>query len=59
MLVLSRRPSEGIQFTYDVNGETKTVQIKIIDIAGRKVRLGIEAPDEVTILRDELVPQTR
>jgi carbon storage regulator len=48
MLVLTRKINETI-----VIGEN--IRVAIMDIHGRKVRLAIEAPQEVAILRDELV----
>ena len=50
MLVLSRRQQQRILLS---NGTTITV----VRIAGQAVRLGIEAPKEVHILREELEPQ--
>lgn len=47
MLILSRKPGEALT----VNGE---IDIKIIDISGDKVKIGINAPDNVKILRSEL-----
>ena len=49
MLVLSRHRDESIIIGDDVI-------ITIVDIRGDKVRLGIEAPPEVLVLRDELEP---
>jgi carbon storage regulator CsrA len=48
MLVLSRRPNDKILFP-SINA---TVQI--VSVKGATVRLGIEAPPEVAILREEL-----
>ena len=48
MLVLSRKQLEGI-----VIGEN--IRIKIVKIDRNQVRLGIEAPDDVLIVRNELV----
>src|SRR6516164_8947676 len=48
MLVLSRRPNEKVLFP-SINAAVQVVSIK-----GGTVRLGIEAPPEVTILRAEL-----
>jgi carbon storage regulator CsrA len=48
MLVLSRRPNEKIIFP----GLGITVQVA--EIKGGRVRLGIEAPPEVKVLREEL-----
>jgi carbon storage regulator len=47
MLVLSRQRDESI-----IIGDN--VQITIVDIRGDKVRLGIEAPAEVTVHRKEV-----
>ncbi len=51
MLVLTRRPEEGIV----IDGNIK---ITILEIRGNQVRLGIEAPKEVAVLRSELVNDT-
>ena len=48
MLVLSRRENESI-----VIGDRITV--KVVKIRGNQVRLAIEAPKEVRVLRTELV----
>ncbi|MCM3756435.1 carbon storage regulator CsrA [Sporosarcina aquimarina] len=48
MLVLSRKPNESIKI-----GDT--IELKIIEIKGETVRIGIEAPKSVEILRGELV----
>jgi carbon storage regulator len=47
MLVLSRKPQESI-----VIGEDVTVTV--IDVTRSRVRLGIQAPKEVTVHRREL-----
>lgn len=47
MLVLSRRENERIRL-----GES--IVVTIIRIGSEKVRLGIEAPPDVRVLRDEL-----
>ena len=49
MLVLSRRESERIRLG-------NSIVITVVRVAGDKVRLGIEAPPEVVVLRDELEP---
>jgi carbon storage regulator len=49
MLVLSRRESERIRLG-------QSIVITVVRVAGDKVRLGIEAPPEVVVLRDELEP---
>lgn len=50
MLVLSRRVQESII----VDGE---IRITVIGIAGNRVKLGIEAPASVRIVRSELLPE--
>lgn len=47
MLVLSRREGERIQL-----GDN--IVITVVKVAGDRVRLGIEAPSNVLVLRSEL-----
>ena len=49
MLVLSRKEAERIRL-----GDS--IVVTIVKIAGDKVRVGIEAPADVLVLRDELKP---
>jgi carbon storage regulator len=49
MLVLSRRERQRIKL-----GDS--IVVTVVRVAGDKVRLGIEAPPEVVVLRDELEP---
>jgi carbon storage regulator len=46
MLVLTRRVGERIMIGDD----------EVLEVRGNRVRLGMQAPRGVTILRDELVP---
>ena len=48
MLVITRKEGEAL-----VVGET--IHVKVLAVDGSRVRLGIEAPKEVTILRQEIV----
>ena len=50
MLVLSRRERERVRL-----GES--IVVTIVRVSGDKVRLGIEAPADVLVLRDELGAQ--
>jgi carbon storage regulator len=50
MLVLSRKPGERICIGSDIT-------IQVLDVQGAQVRLGIEAPRDVAILRSELQDQ--
>ena len=47
MLVLSRKEGERLKL-----GDS--IVITVVKVAGDKVRLGIEAPPNVLVLRDEL-----
>jgi carbon storage regulator len=47
MLVLSRKPGEKIHIGTDIT-------ITIIEARGNKIRIGIDAPEEVHVLRAEL-----
>lgn len=51
MLVLSRKTGEGISLGTDI-------LVKVIAIEGDRVRIGIEAPQEVRIFRTELLEDT-
>jgi carbon storage regulator len=50
MLVLSRRESERIKL-----GDS--IVVTVIRVAGDCVRLGIQAPADVLVLREELEPR--
>ncbi len=47
MLIFTRRIGEEIRIGDDI-------RVRIIDIKGKQVRLGIEAPPEVIIHREEI-----
>ncbi len=50
MLVLSRKERERIRV-----GDS--IVVTIVRVSGDRVRIGIEAPPEVIVLRDELEPR--
>ncbi len=50
MLVLSRKLGEKIQIGPDIT-------LTVVDIDRGKIRLGIEAPKDVKIFRNELIPE--
>jgi carbon storage regulator len=50
MLILSRKVGESIAI-----GDG--IKVTVIKVRGGQVRLGIEASPDVTVLRQELVPQ--
>lgn len=49
MLVLSRKEAQKIRLGDDI-------VITVVRVGGDKVRLGIEAPRDMLVLRDELEP---
>jgi len=51
MLVLSRRLNEKVVFP------ALGVTVQVVSVKPGVVRLGIEAPSEVRVLREELLPQ--
>lgn len=51
MLVLTRKVNESLLIGDDI-------VITVVDIKGDKVRLGIEAPKEISVARSEIAPQT-
>ncbi|PID14420.1 carbon storage regulator [Sporosarcina sp. P34] len=51
MLVLSRKVNESIQIA-------DNIEIRILEVKGDTVRIGIEAPKSIEILRGELVQST-
>ena len=48
MLVLSRKKRESVQIG-------STIQVTVVSIGKRHVKLGITAPDHVRIIRHELI----
>jgi carbon storage regulator len=47
MLILTRHPHQVVMIGTDI-------QITVLDIVGNRVRLGITAPREIPVLRQEL-----
>lgn len=52
MLILTRKIGESI-----VLGDT--VKVKVIAIEGGQVKLGFDAPNEITIFRDEVISKIK
>ncbi len=50
MLVLSREKLEG----FWINTDQGRIHVVVVEIRGNKVRLGVEAPREVAVHRDEV-----
>ena len=47
MLILTRRVNESINI-----GDN--VKVKVLDVSERRVRIGVEAPREITVHREEV-----
>ncbi len=47
MLILSRKPGETIRIGDDI-------EVTVLRVAGYQVRLGIQAPKDVNIVREEI-----
>jgi len=47
MLVIRRRPGESLLIGHDV-------EVEILEVSGNNVKIGIRAPKEVTVLRQEV-----
>ena len=52
MLILTRKSGEGL-----VIGDG--IRITVVEIRGKQIRLGIEAPADVVILREEVYQRVR
>ena len=52
MLILSRKINESI-----VVGEV--IEVKVLEVAGERVKIGITAPRDVSIVRRELLDQVQ
>lgn len=55
MLVLSRKTSERIVIGGGTSGYPEVTLI-VVEIVGGRVKLGIEAPRDVRVMREELLP---
>ena len=54
MLVLTRRPHEGDKSTIVIGAD---ISVTVVEIKGGEIRLGISAPPDVTIHREEVYQQ--
>jgi carbon storage regulator len=52
MLVLTRKQNQSIMIGDDI-------EVSVLSIAGDKVRIGIQAPREIPVFRDEVYRQLR
>ena len=51
MLVLSRKKGQSLLIS-------ENIWVKVCDVRGNKVRLGIGAPKEINVVREELIEDT-
>jgi len=52
MLVVTRKEQEAVILTLP---DGRTVRVIVVEVSNRKVRLGIEAPADVKVWRDDWV----
>lgn len=52
MLILTRRTGEALMIGDDVT-------VKVLGVKGNQVRIGIDAPDDVVVVREELLDQDK
>lgn len=52
MLILTRRIGEAIAIETPTG---KLIEVVVLDIKGNQVRIGTTAPEDVTVLREELL----
>lgn len=52
MLILTRRPGESIRIGHDIT-------ISVLDVQGKQVRLGINAPKNISVDREEVAIRKR
>jgi carbon storage regulator CsrA len=57
VLILSRRINESLRINgCGIDGEIK---VYVLAVSGKRVKLGIEAPDDIGVIRSELPSFTR
>jgi carbon storage regulator len=54
MLILTRKPGESLYVLYK---DGQTIKVTVVEIKGNQIRLGIDAPSELRIYREEIYLQ--
>jgi carbon storage regulator len=52
VLILTRRPTQAVTIGSDIT-------VTILEIRGRQVRIGVDAPRDIAVLREEIVEKAR
>jgi len=52
MLILTRRPGETLIIELPTG---ERIEVTVLGIKGNQIRIGTDAPDEISIVREELV----
>ena len=52
VLILTRRPTQAVTIGRDIT-------VTILEIRGTQVRIGVHAPRDIAVLREELADKTR
>jgi len=55
MLMLTRKPGETVIAILDERDASRRVVFKVLGVRGGQVRIGVDAPDDVKLYRDELL----
>ena len=56
MLILSRRPGETLIIELPTG---ERIEVTVLDIKGNQIRIGTVAPDDISILREELLERAQ
>jgi len=54
MLILTRRIGESLVIDNPVSGG-EPITVTVLGVKGNQIRIGIDAPKDITILREELI----
>jgi carbon storage regulator len=52
MLILTRRPTQTVTIGKDVT-------VTVLEIRGRQVRIGVTAPRDIVVLREEILEKAK
>ena len=52
MLILTRRPGESLIIELPTG---ERIQVTVLEVKGNQIRIGTNAPDDIAIVREELL----